>query len=52
MDNLEFNITTLRVLLGSCLSEINGLMPLWCYSVLIPEVKISSLSTMLFLTLD
>ena len=52
MDNLQSNIITLRVSLGSYISEINNHMPLCYYGVLLHEVEISSQFAILFLTLN
>ena len=43
---------TLRVLLGSCLSEINTHIPLYRYGITPPESEQSSLSSLLFSTFD
>ena len=43
---------TLRVLLGSCLSEINTHIPLYRYGITPPESEPSSLSSLLFSTFD
>ena len=37
MDNFESNCIVLRTILGSCLSDINILMPLLHYDILLPE---------------
>ena len=37
MENYESNCIILRVILGSCLYDINKLMPLWYYGILLPE---------------
>ena len=37
MDDYESNCIVLRTILGSCLSDINKLMPLWYYGILLPE---------------
>ena len=37
MDNYESNYIILRAILGSCFSDINKLIPLWQYGVLLPE---------------
>jgi len=37
MDDYESIFTVLRTILGSCLSDINKLMPLWYYGILLPE---------------
>ena len=39
MDDYESIFTVLRTILGSCLSDINKLMPLWYYGILLPEVE-------------
>ena len=36
MDDYESNFIVLRTILGSCLSDINKLMPLWHYGILLP----------------
>ena len=38
MDDYESNCIVLRSILGSCLSDINKLMPLWHYGIILPEV--------------
>ena len=53
MKDCEANCIVLRSLLGSYLSDINKLMPLWHYGILIPEEKEDcSLSYFLNLTID
>ena len=37
MDDYESNCIVLRSILGSCLSDINKLMPLWHYGIILPE---------------
>ena len=37
MDDYESNCIVLRSILGSCLSDINKLMPLWHYMIILPE---------------
>ena len=37
MKDCEANCIVLRSLLGSCLSDINKLMPLWYYGILLPK---------------
>ena len=37
MDDYEFNYIVLRTILGFCLSNINKLIPLWHYNILLPE---------------
>ena len=37
MDDYESNCIVLRSILGSCLSDINKLMSLWHYGIIIPE---------------
>ena len=51
MENYEFNCIILRVILGSCLYDINKLMPLWYYGILLPEEEDSSLYFFLNLTI-
>ena len=36
MDDLESNCITIRLLLGTCLSEINTHMLLWYYHITLP----------------
>ena len=38
MDDYESNCIVLRSILGSYLSDINKLMPLWHYGIILPEV--------------
>ena len=53
MEDCEANCIVLRSLLGSCLSDINKLMSLWYYSILLSkEEKDCSLSFLLNLTID
>ena len=48
MDNYESNCITIRSILGSCLSDINKLMPLWYYGIILPEIKeVDSLSILM-----
>ena len=52
MDDYESIFTVLRTILGSCLSDINKLMPLWYYGILLPEEEEDcSLSFLLHLTI-
>ena len=52
MDNYESNCIVLRVILSSCLSSINKLLPLWHYGILLPkEEKYCSILFMLNLTI-
>ena len=37
MDDCESNCIVLRSILGPCLSDINKLMSLWQYGILLPE---------------
>ena len=37
MDDCESNCIVLRSILGPCLSDINKLMSLWHYGILLPE---------------
>ena len=37
MDDYESNCIVLRSILGSCLSDINKIMPLWHYDIFLPE---------------
>ena len=37
MDDYESNCIVLRSILGSCLSDINKLMPLWHYGIILSE---------------
>ena len=37
MEDCKANCIVLRSLLGSCLSDINKLLPLWYYGILSPE---------------
>ena len=37
MEDCEANCTVLRSVLGSCLSDINKLLPLWHCGILSPE---------------
>ena len=52
MDDYESNCHTLRVLFGSCLSEINQCLPFWHYVVLLPKEENSSLSSLLNMSMD
>ena len=53
MDNCKSNSIVLSEISGSCLSDINKLMPLWHYGILLPkEEKYSSLSFMFNLTIN
>ena len=51
MNNHETNYIVLRSILGSCLSYINKLMPLWYYGILLPEVDDDILSYLFNLTI-
>ena len=52
MDDYESNYIVLRIILGSYLSDINKLMPLWYYGILLPEEEEDcSLSFLLNLTI-
>ena len=37
MDDYESNCIVLRSILGSCLSDIDKLMPFWHYGIILPE---------------
>ena len=37
MEDCEADCIVLRSLLGSCLSNINKLLPLWHYGIMLPE---------------
>ena len=52
MDNYESNCHTIRVLFGSCLSEISQHIPFWHYGILLPRKEDSSLSSLLNISLD
>ena len=52
MDSYESNCHTIRLLFGSCLSEINHCLPHWHYGVLLSEEEDSSLSSLLNISLD
>ena len=52
MDNYESNCHTIRVLFGSCLSEISQHIPFWHYGILLPRKEDSSLSSVLNISLD
>ena len=52
MDNYESNCHTIRLLFGSCLSEINQYIPFWYYGILLPRKEDSSLSSLLNISLD
>ena len=53
MEDCEANCIVLRSLLGACLSDINKLMPLWYYGILLPkEEEDCSLSYLLNITID
>ena len=53
MEDYEANCIVLRSLLGFCLSDINKLMPLWYYGILLPkEEEECSLSYLLNITID
>ena len=54
MEDCEANYVVLRLLLGSCLSDINKNIPLWHYGILLPEEEEEdcSLSYLLNLTID
>ena len=52
MDDYESNCIVLKSILGSCLSDINKLMPLWYYGIILPEVtEECCLSSLLALTI-
>ena len=42
----------IRLLFGSCLSEINHHTPLWCYGILLPEQEECSMSSLLNISID
>ena len=52
MDSYESNCHTIRLLFGSCLSEINHFLPHWHYGILLPKEEGSSLSSLLNISLD
>ena len=54
MEDCEAKCIVLWSLLGSCLSNINKLMTLWYYGILLPEEEEEdySLSYLLNLTID
>ena len=53
MEDCEANCIVLRSLLGFCLSDINKLMPLWYYGILLTEEEEDcSLSYLLNLIID
>ena len=53
MEDCEANYVVLRSLFGSFLSDIDTNMPLWHYSILLPEEEEDvSLSYLLNLTID
>jgi len=52
MDNYESNCHTIRVLFGSCLSEISQHIPFWNYGRLLLRKEDSSLSSLLNISLD
>ena len=52
MDDYESNCIVLSSILGSCLSDINKIMPLWYYGIILPEVtEECCLSSLLALTI-
>ena len=51
MDNCKSNSIVLSEILGSCLSDINKLIPLWHYGIPLPEEEDSSLYFFLNLTI-
>ena len=52
MDDYESNFIVLRSISGSCLSNINKLMPLWHYGIILPEAaEECSLYSLLNLTI-
>ena len=51
MDNYECNCIVLRTILGSYLSDINKLILLWNYGILLPEKEDTSLSFLMNLTI-
>ena len=54
MEDCEANCVVLRLLLGSCIYDINKNIPLWYYGILLPEEEEEdcSLSYLLNLTVD
>ena len=52
MDPCESNCHMIRLLFGSCLSEINQYIPFWHYGILLPKHKDTSLSSLLNISLD
>ena len=52
MDPCESNCHMIRLLLGSCLSEINQYIPFWHYGILLPKHEDTSLSSLLNISLD
>ena len=52
MDDYESNCIVLRSILGSYLSDVNKLMPLWHYGIILPEAaEECSLCSLLNLTI-
>ena len=52
MDNYESNCHTIRLLFGSCLSEINQYIPLWHYGILLSKKENSSLLSLFNMSMD
>jgi len=52
MDPCESNCHMMRLLFGSCLSEINQYIPFWHYGILLPKHEDTSLSSLLNISLD
>ena len=52
MDPCESNCHMIRLLFGSCLSEINQHIPLWHYGILLPEQEECSMSSLLNIYID
>ena len=52
MEKYESNCHKIRLLFGSCLSEINQHIPLWYYGILLPEQDECSMSSLLNVSID
>ena len=52
MDNYESNCHTIRLIFGSCLSEISQYIPFWHYGILLPRKEDSSLSSLFNISID
>ena len=52
MDPCESNCHMIRLLFGSCRSEINQYIPFWHYRILLPKHEDTSLSSLLDISMD